>query len=385
MTTMANRWDNIEILRAIDHHQEHAGGAPNYAINGLKLMEGISGKDETDEWRIRGFVQEIHIARNAGLLAFDLMTHGGAAPPNPDSSPHYYLQTISNFALTVAGQDRARGRQVAQRTPDPTEDDGRPISILILSQVAAEISEEYGMDQIPVFLREAGIPPESLILPVEIERHDIASILAWLDQCGSEGRRALRSFIGRWLDDRLLSGPGVDSRAKLIEQLARQGWLVREGNLVIGEPIVSSRSSLPVVREIRVGALHSRIADIATPYIRSGHYAPAVFEAMKAVNNRVKDMVGSADDGKRLMGMVFSLKAPRISLGDLSTDTGRNIQEGYGLLFMGAVQAFRNPGAHEQFEKMDDNEALEQLAFASLLMRRLDDAFVDARRDGVVQ
>jgi hypothetical protein len=48
------------------------------------------------------------------------------------------------------------------------------------------------------------------------------------------------------------------------------------------------------------------------------------------------------------------------------------------LLFMGAVQAIRNPGAHEQFEEMSDNEALERLALASLLMRRLDDASGDA-------
>jgi hypothetical protein len=43
-------------------------------------------------------------------------------------------------------------------------------------------------------------------------------------------------------------------------------------------------------------------------------------------------------------------------------------------LLMGAMQAVRNPGAHEQFEHLDTNETLEQLAFASLLMRMLDQA-----------
>jgi hypothetical protein len=41
---------------------------------------------------------------------------------------------------------------------------------------------------------------------------------------------------------------------------------------------------------------------------------------------------------------------------------------------MGAVQGIRNPDAHEQFKELKDGEAFEMLAFASLLMRRLDEA-----------
>lgn len=51
-------------------------------------------------------------------------------------------------------------------------------------------------------------------------------------------------------------------------------------------------------------------------------------------------------------------------------------------MFMGAVVGIRNPRAHEQFEAMDENEALEELAFASLLMRRLDDAEARAAAGG---
>lgn len=41
---------------------------------------------------------------------------------------------------------------------------------------------------------------------------------------------------------------------------------------------------------------------------------------------------------------------------------------------MGAVRGIRNPDAHELFKALDAEEALETLAFASLLLRRLDDA-----------
>jgi hypothetical protein len=41
---------------------------------------------------------------------------------------------------------------------------------------------------------------------------------------------------------------------------------------------------------------------------------------------------------------------------------------------MGAVRGIRNPDAHELFKALDAEEALETLAFASMLMRRLDAA-----------
>ncbi len=59
---------------------------------------------------------------------------------------------------------------------------------------------------------------------------------------------------------------------------------------------------------------------------------------------------------------------------DLSTKTGRDIQDGYRFLFMGVQQAIRNPAAHEPFADIDDNEALELLSLASHLMRQLDRA-----------
>ncbi len=81
-------------------------------------------------------------------------------------------------------------------------------------------------------------------------------------------------------------------------------------------------------------------------------------------------------DGSALMGKAFSDIDPVIELADLSTETGRKIQSGFRFLFMGATQGIRNPDAHEQFKPLDDEEGFEALAFASLLMRRLDEANV---------
>lgn len=370
---MRKRWDNIEILQAIDRIQERYGGGPVTAMNGMYLMNEVNGSQVTEPALWRGFVQELYIARDLGLLAFK-------AAPNPrpnlaEVDPFYYLQTLSDFALTVTGQDRARGIRIIERLPDPDEDDKRPISRLLLEQIAEAIEGNYTREQLVTFLDESGVPLDQLPMSPTAGRIDtVYSVLAALDEWGSEGRRILRRFIGSWLDDRLLSGPGDELRGHLIEQFTRQGWYVEDGNLVIGEPAKGRRISRPVLRDARVAALHPQIASASESLLRSGHRAAAVFEAAKAINNRVKAMTGLGGDGAGLMGTVFSSGKPQLVLADLTTVTGRDIQDGYRFLFMGAQQAIRNPAAHEPFANVDEDETFELLDLASHLMRRLDHA-----------
>lgn len=379
---MAGRWDNIEILRAIDQEQQRQDGAPVWWWSGQDIMKHLTGLFTVDPSLYPGFVQELHIARDAGLLTFDPPSGAGRSlPPDPSRDPNMYLQNVRNFALTVAGQDRARGRVVVQELPDPAEDDGRLISKLILKAVAAAIDDEFEPEQAAVFLAEAGIPPTTLTVPEAAERHDTYGILYLLAEgSGSEGRRALRGFLGRWFDDQLVVGPGDELRVKLIEQLARQGWYVVDGVLVIGERTAGARTTSPVLRDARLAALHPAVREVAEQYVLSGHSGSAVFEVFKAVNLRTKKMAGMdlEPDNAALMGKVFSPKGPLLKLADLSTQTGRDVQEGHMLLFTGAHKAMRNPGAHELSDSVPLDETLELLSFASLLMRRLDGAELTA-------
>jgi hypothetical protein len=77
---MSQRWDNIEILRAVDHFQEQAGGASAWQ-NGSQLMEEVAGERVIEDQRCLGFINELHIAHHVGLLTFELTR--GIAPPNP--------------------------------------------------------------------------------------------------------------------------------------------------------------------------------------------------------------------------------------------------------------------------------------------------------------
>jgi hypothetical protein len=153
--TMPIRWDNIQILQAIDRRQQQHGGGPVQGMSGLHLMEEVAGSQVTDPPLWRGFVQELHIARRIGLLTFT-ETYKGNPNADPGRNPHFYLQTIWDFALTVPGQDRARGRVVVQPPSDPAEDNGNLISDLILQQIAEAIDHQYSEGQAVTFLMEAG-------------------------------------------------------------------------------------------------------------------------------------------------------------------------------------------------------------------------------------
>ncbi len=125
--------------------------------------------------------------------------------------------------------------------------------------------------------------------------------------------------------------------------------------------------------------IHSEVVRVAQRRFESGHFADAVEAAFKEVNSRVKELVksetGEEFDGAKLMNRAFSVEKPLIVLGDLATETGRSIQQGYMQLFAGAMTGIRNPKAHANIE-IDERRAVNFLHLASLLMCKLDERVV---------
>ncbi|HVV77961.1 MAG TPA: TIGR02391 family protein [Mycobacteriales bacterium] len=288
-----------------------------------------------------------------------------------------WLQTVDDIKLTLDGRDRARGRVIQTELPDPDEDDGRLITGLTLEEVARCIGDTYTSTQLPRYLRESGIPEDAVPPSVSGDKWQyVFDVLSSLHDGGSAARRALRQFVGGWLDGRFHAPPPTDVRKRVVVLLEQQGWHVSKGRLVIGEHVYSEPGTVtPLGRDARLAALHADIRQVTERFVED-HLDVAIFEAFKAINNRVKQMTGLDLDGSKLMDEVFGPSNPRIRFADLETQTGRDIQQGLHFLFKGAVQGIRNPDAHEQFKPLDEEEGLEELAFASMLMRRLDGAAV---------
>lgn len=370
-------WDDIQLLRVIDEIEERHGGAVwiNWVLlsQDQRLNELINPIQ--DQKRL---ARELVLTRDAGYVEFE-EDRWSAGQADPATNASLWLQRLQNIHLTTAGRDRARGRVVYQPLPDPDEDDGRLIAGTTLEEVARSVARVYRDYQLPMFFSDAGVPEEFIPAQVpedgQLQWNYVYLVLTALDQGGYAARRALRTFIGGWLDHRLPADPTMDERRRILTQLARQGWHVKDGRIVVGEREHGEpQLPPPTGREARVASLHAKIRQPISRFIQSDHIEVAVLEAFKAVNLRVKSMTTINEDGRDLMSKAFRAKDPQILLADTSTESGYNIQDGFHLMFMGAISAFRNPPAHELFESVDEDEAFEALGLASLLMRRLDDA-----------
>lgn len=96
----------------------------------------------------------------------------------------------------------------------------------------------------------------------------------------------------------------------------------------------------------------------------------AVLEAFKTIEIEVRKAAGLSEKehGKTLMCKAFALRGKLSVLGDTKADC-----EALAGLFLGALNRFRNPGAHTKRTFADVLEAMEELMFASRLLRLVDE------------
>jgi uncharacterized protein (TIGR02391 family) len=132
------------------------------------------------------------------------------------------------------------------------------------------------------------------------------------------------------------------------------------------------------VRRLSIDGFHSEVVEAAGDLFADGHYAPAILEAFKRVELRVRAQSGLEGTGQDLMARAFHGDPAPIDVRVEAGQSGQDEQEGFRFLFMGAARGIRNPKAHEAVSQLDPQRALEYLALASLLLRRIDDA--QARR-----
>lgn len=105
----------------------------------------------------------------------------------------------------------------------------------------------------------------------------------------------------------------------------------------------------------------------------------AVFEAIKGLGQRIRDLSGVDDDGAALVTTVFALgqsNMPMYAINSLRTDSERSEQKGFVNLVTGVFSMFRNPAAHVPKVKwhVDEQDTVDLLSTLSLVHRRLDRA-----------
>lgn len=188
------------------------------------------------------------------------------------------------------------------------------------------------------------------------------------------GRNPYSVTIARTINEGVSNSAGTPSFASIRDTIAIVESAItrisRNPKLVEG-----SESPDPTSRTIWE-LLHPTVAALARPRFEAGHYADAVEAALKEVNTAVKLIYqavrGQELDGVPLMRKAFTPSDPVIVLDDLSTETGRNIQQGHMDLFAGAMAGIRNPKAHQNVT-ITPERAIHHFFVASLLFYKLDE------------
>jgi uncharacterized protein (TIGR02391 family) len=116
---------------------------------------------------------------------------------------------------------------------------------------------------------------------------------------------------------------------------------------------------------------HPRIINASRALFKNEHYAQAIFEAYKAVENFVQDKSGSTLYGTNLMETVFDEENPIIKVPEAG-HYYKDVQKGFKHLFVGASQGIRNPKAHKEIIQRDPHITLQYLGFFSFLLKRID-------------
>ena len=121
---------------------------------------------------------------------------------------------------------------------------------------------------------------------------------------------------------------------------------------------------------VSIMGLHPKIADRCQSAFMASKYDSAVLEAFKAVEEAVREQAAApaTEFGVALVSYAMNPKNPRLRFSDIPAE-----QEGYHALFRGAIGALKNPLSHRSVGHNDPVSVLEYLAFASLLMRLIDD------------
>lgn len=251
-------------------------------------------------------------------------------------------------------------------------------------------------DSIRLFLKDIGLAPPAATISREhwgTRDTNISATKSWLLSYLTElnSRQARGEHLPAAIEQiiiALLSNPVMrDEVAPVLDRLLDPfgigvSWSEQQSRYILksllGQPATSIDQPLPHLIHDAM-ELHPVVRERSASLFKSGHYAQAVFEACKALEELVSGRLASIDHGtaalhgRNLMGRALDLKKPGLRINDLKTISDRDEHEGYHLLLMGVVLAIRNPLAHMTVE-VDPYRALESLAVLSLLAWRVEGA-----------
>ena len=173
-------------------------------------------------------------------------------------------------------------------------------------------------------------------------------------------------------------------RDKLNAVLAFCGLYLREDGKVKREQRASTiDQALERANRLRSAliqrSVHADVLKFCTAELLDENFFHAVFEAIKSITAKLRQLTGSTIDGSDLVHQAFGDKygPPQLAINAYDTETLRMEQRGFVSLLKGLYGTIRNPLAHDPRIEWDMNEqdTLDILTMISLVHRKLDKAY----------
>lgn len=168
--------------------------------------------------------------------------------------------------------------------------------------------------------------------------------------------------------------------AKMIDPKAAsvQTWLsiarsLQESATATGLGEIPDAAAVRIMEHYDAIILDDGIRSVSRELFHDGHYTQAVQEAYKFLDSFVREKIKSSETGVRLMRKAFSPEKPALRINNLQKAADKDEQHGYMDLLAGSMAAIRNPRSHKILQD-DPNEALEMLALANHLVKRIKSA-----------
>ncbi|MCC2250534.1 TIGR02391 family protein [Virgibacillus sp. AGTR] len=130
-------------------------------------------------------------------------------------------------------------------------------------------------------------------------------------------------------------------------------------------------------RKLTLRTIHSNLLMFCEKEYLQENYFHAVFEAVKSLLDRIRELTNLHEDGIPLVMKAFNEKKPILSFNKYQTSSEQNELMGFRSLLIGLIKMVRNPHAHELKVKwaIEEKDALDVLTMVSYVHRRLDETF----------
>ena len=149
------------------------------------------------------------------------------------------------------------------------------------------------------------------------------------------------------------------------------------GQVTVARTLDEAQERAGRLRAALVGRrVHAGVLQFCQAELLKDDYFHAVLEATKSIAAKMREKTGLTSDGAALVDEGLGGDKPKLAFNTLQTPTNWSEHRGTMNLLKGLFGAFRNPTAHEPriSYPISEQDALDLLTLASLLMRRLDTA-----------